>query len=86
MAARNAEAAHGVRSGREAVADEGGSAEDSTVRGAVARENADTDGGDGRAAARRVAATADEPVDEGESESADADRRENTTAHEDGGN
>ena len=86
MAARNAEAAHGVRSGRAAVADEGGSAEDSTVRGAVARENADTDGGDGRAAARRVAATADEPVDEGESESADADRRENTTAHEDGGN
>lgn len=86
MAARNAEAAHGVRSGREAVADEGGSAEDSTVRGAVTRENADTDGGDGRAAARRVAATADEPVDEGESESADADRRENTTAHEDGGN
>ena len=86
MAARNAEAAHGVQSGRAAVADEGGSAEDSTVRGAVARENADTDGGDGRAAARRVAATADEPVDEGESESADADRRENTTAHEDGGN
>ena len=86
MAARNAEAVHGVRSGRAAVADEGGSAEDSTVQGAVARENADTDGGDGRAAARRVAATADEPVDEGESESADADRRENTTAHEDGGN
>ena len=86
MAARNAEAAHGVRSGRAAVADEGGSAEDSTVRGAVARENADTDGGDGRAAARRVAVTADEPVDEGESEFADADRRENTTAHEDGGN
>ena len=86
MAARNAEAVHGVRSGRAAVAAEGGSAEDSTVQGAVARENADTDGGDGRAAARRVAATADEPVDEGESESADADRRENTTAHEDGGN
>ena len=86
MAKRYGCTERGGGSWRPAVADEGGSAEDSTVRGAVARENADTDGGDGRAAARRVAATADEPVDEDESESADADRRENTTAHEDGGN